>query len=75
MGWIPPQSAKYMTVKQISDELDVLAQRWREYREGIEEGKSGSPGEYFVERMDELNTELNRRCSPAHSEYDRGGAV
>jgi hypothetical protein len=68
MGWIPPQSAKYMSVKQISDELDVLAQRWRELRESLEdEGMSGSPGEYLVERMGELETELNRRLAPALS--------
>lgn len=59
-GWIPPQSARKMTTKQISDELDVIAQRWRDYRAGLE-GKSGSPGEYLVERMDELEYELVRR--------------
>lgn len=75
MGWIPPQSAKYMSVKQISDELDVLAQRFRDYRDGIEEGKSGSPGEYFVERMDELNTELDRRRALAQTNGPRGGAA
>lgn len=61
-GWIPPQSAKYMSVKQISDELDVLAQRWRDLQDSLAgDGMSGSPGEYIVERKDELETELNRR--------------
>lgn len=54
--------AKQMTVKQISDELDVLSQKWRDYRDGLD-GHQGSPGEWMVERMDELETELKRRPS------------
>lgn len=56
--------ARDMTVKQISDELDVLAQMFRDYRDGLD-GKSGSPGEWMVERMDELETELKRRPDAA----------
>lgn len=59
MGWIPPQSAKYMSIKQITDELDALDTQWEEFRRDCE--GSGSPGEWMVERMGELETELNRR--------------
>lgn len=64
MGWIPPQSAKYMSSKQITDELAALDTQWEEYHRDLE-GKSGSPGEWMVERMDELETELKRRRAPA----------
>jgi hypothetical protein len=49
-----------LTTKQIGDELDVLEQKFRDMREGLE-GMSGSPGEWMVERMGELETELGRR--------------
>ena len=51
------KSAKNMTEKQIGEELFELEQKWSNLdREG-----SGSPGEWIVERMDELDTELKRR--------------
>lgn len=53
-----------MSVKQISDELDTLETRFREMREDLEEGgMSGSPGEWMVERMGELETEMQRRVA------------
>ncbi len=56
------QLAQTMTVKQISDEMDVLEGKWRDLRDDPEfEGHSGSPGEWMIERMDELETELKRR--------------
>lgn len=57
------QPARDMTTKQISDELDVMSERFREYRDNCE-GHQGSPGEWMVERMDELETELKRRTLP-----------
>lgn len=54
--------ARDMSTKQLGDELDALTQQFRDYRAGLE-GKSGSPGEWMVERMDELETELTRRRS------------
>lgn len=57
------KSARDMTVKEISDELDVLGNQWDNIRATLEEsgGMSGSPGEWMVERMDELETELKSR--------------
>lgn len=51
-----------MTVRQINDELNVLEAKFREMREELEGGgMSGSPGEWMVERMGELETEMRRR--------------
>lgn len=52
--------ATEMTVKQISDELDAMDERFRRFRRECD-GMAGSPGEWMVERMDELETELKRR--------------
>ena len=52
--------AAQLTTKQLSDELDVMAEKFRDFRDGLE-GMSGSPGEWMVERMYELETELKRR--------------
>lgn len=60
MNWTPPTPARKLTTKQISDELDAIAIQWRAYHEGLQ-GKAGSPGEFLVERMDELEYELVRR--------------
>lgn len=55
--------AKDLTTKQISDELDTLDAKWRDLRAALEEcgGASGSPGEWLIERMGELETEMERR--------------
>lgn len=56
------QLAAALTVKQISDELDALEGKWRSLRDDPDfEGHGGSPGEWMVERMDELETEMKRR--------------
>jgi hypothetical protein len=52
-----------MSIKQITDELDALDTQWDEFHANCE-GMSGSPGEWMIERMDELETELRRRGSP-----------
>jgi hypothetical protein len=54
-------AARNLTTKQISDELDVLEGKWRDMRSNDDGGRGGSPGEWLVERMDELETELARR--------------
>lgn len=50
-----------MADDDIAAELVLLGDRFAEYRDGIEEGKSGSPGEWIIERIDELETERRRR--------------
>jgi hypothetical protein len=52
-----------MSIKQITDELDALDTQWEEFRAKCD-GMSGSPGEWMIERMDELETELKRRGVP-----------
>lgn len=48
-----------MTNAQIEQELELLAVEWEETRRDCE--GAGSPGEWIWERMDELETELERR--------------
>lgn len=57
------QRASAMSTEAIEAELDQLDKRWSSFRDGLE-GMSGSPGEWMVERMDELETELRRRGAP-----------
>lgn len=49
-----------MTVRAIGDELRVLEDKWRALR-ADDDGHGGSPCEWMSERMDELETELQRR--------------
>jgi hypothetical protein len=57
-----------MTVREIETELAELERRWQEFREGCEgEGGGGSPGEWMIERMGELETEKQRRHDDARS--------
>jgi hypothetical protein len=48
--------ARKMTTKQISDELDLIAQLWRDWHNGL-----ATPDMAVAERMDELEEELLRR--------------
>lgn len=50
-----------MTDGALRQALDDIEAKWREFRAGDCEG-SGSPGEWMVERMDELETEIKRRA-------------
>ncbi|HEX5244076.1 MAG TPA: hypothetical protein VFW23_12500 [Tepidisphaeraceae bacterium] len=52
--------ASKMTNAQLHAELRRVSDEWDEFREGLE-GMSGSPGEWMVERMDEIATEIERR--------------
>ena len=56
--------ASKMTIEKIRSELRTLGERWDAFRTGSE-GHGGSPGEWMVERMGELETEQKRRASPA----------
>lgn len=52
--------AKQLTTRQIRLEIADLGQQWDEFRKDLD-GMSGSPGEWMIERLDELWTELKRR--------------
>lgn len=52
--------ATQMTDEEISSELSEVGKRWDSLRED-EEGHGGSPGEWMIERMGELETEQARR--------------
>lgn len=60
------KSAAAMTDGEIAAELEALDRQWSELRAALEEsgGHSGSPGEWMVERMWELEGEQNRRDQP-----------
>lgn len=55
--------ARVLSDSEICDELDSLEKKWKASRSGDEEGHGGSPGEWMVERMDELETEQRRRSN------------
>lgn len=57
--------AKTMTREQLIAALDLMGDQWDAFRSDIDEGHGGSPGEWMVERMDELETELRRRQTEA----------
>lgn len=54
-------AAKRMTNEEIVRELDQLRKRLDDLLCNIDEGHGGSPGEWMVERMDELESEQRRR--------------
>ena len=57
--------AQHMTDAQIAAELADLDRQWDELRELLKEsgGHSGSPGEWIVERMDELLCQQRHRIA------------
>lgn len=66
------RKAKAMTDKEIARELVELGKRWNSFRAGVEdEGMSGSPGEWMIERMGELETEQKRRTAGARLRFPR----
>ncbi len=52
------------TDDQLAAELKALGDKWHEFRDGLDEdgGMAGSPGEWMIERMSELETEQKRRA-------------
>ena len=60
---IDRKPATRMSVMAIVKELDALGTKWDAFRKEIAEdgGWGGSPGEWMVERMGELEHELKRR--------------
>jgi hypothetical protein len=61
--------ARSLTDEQIAAEDAYLDKQWDEIREALEEsgGRGGSPGEWIVERSDEIETERQRRRQSAGS--------
>lgn len=57
--------AAKLTDAEIARELVDLGVKWKEFRDDLDEGHGGSPGEWMVERMDELETEQKRRAPRA----------
>jgi hypothetical protein len=53
--------ARTMTDAEIAAELKALGEKWDESVASDDEGHGGSPGEWMVERMNELETEQKRR--------------
>jgi len=59
MSEMPP--AKSMTLPALCVEVLAREREWKVYHSDDFEGHCGSPGEWLVERMDELDTEIRRR--------------
>jgi hypothetical protein len=58
---------EYMTDAEIATELKSLGKRWDESRSrSDDEGHGGSPGEWMIERMGELEEEQRRRLKGKH---------
>lgn len=53
--------ARLMTDDELSAELERVGKQWDELRSDPELAGGGSPGEWMVERMDEIETEKRRR--------------
>jgi hypothetical protein len=53
--------ARNMTDEEISAELKSLGDQWDEFQASDDEGHGGSPGEWMVERMGELEQEQKKR--------------
>jgi hypothetical protein len=53
--------ARQMTDDELSAELLAIEKQWDEFCREIGDGHGGSPGEWMVERMDEIETEKRRR--------------
>lgn len=57
--------ATNLTDEQITSEIDRIGKLWDESRNDPEfEGHSGSPGEWMIERLMELETAQRRRSAP-----------
>lgn len=58
----PRPAASTMADETISAEIAILEAQFDRFRADLEDcGHGGSPGEWMVERLDELETERRRR--------------
>lgn len=55
-----PKPAASMSTVEILNEMEELNAKWDDFHRDLE-GMSGSPGEWMVERMDELQYVLKQR--------------
>ncbi len=64
--------ARQMSDNDIETELRKLFAMWDELQKDLDEsgGMSGSPGEWMVERMDELEGEKSRRLTMSDIELE-----
>jgi hypothetical protein len=69
--------ARQMSDNDIDTELRELFAKWDELQKDLDEsgGMSGSPGEWMVERMDELEGEKSRRLTMPDIELEIPSAV
>ena len=69
--------ARQMSDNDIETELRKLFAKWDELQKDLDEsgGMSGSPGEWMVERMDELEGEKSRRLTMPDIELEIPSAV
>jgi hypothetical protein len=59
---VSSRDASLLSDSELSLELDALEAKWKKFRsEPDDEGHAGSPGEWTYERMNELETEQQRR--------------
>ena len=54
--------AAQMTDAEIAAELSKLGAEWDAFASSDDEGHGGSPGEWMIERMGELETERSKRA-------------
>lgn len=69
------RSAKNLTDAELVSELKSVEAKWDDLRKNCD-GMSGSPGEWMVERMDEIDAEQKRRAAlpdPAKAGTTDGG--
>lgn len=66
MDW-PFRNVKEMTNTELAAELEQVGLEFERFRASIDEGMSGSPGEWMAERMNEIETEQGLR----HMSVDR----
>lgn len=63
MTSLDKKDASKLTDAQLNSELNRLGKEFANFRRSLDEegGMSGSPGEWYCERMDEIKTEMRRR--------------
>jgi len=67
------KTVESLTNKEILDEEDALLKRFRELREVCdEEGGGGSPGEWMIERLEDLAAEYTKRCDRDFAPITKG---
>jgi hypothetical protein len=55
--------ASSLPSSSLEAELDQLERKWDQLMSDDFDGHGGSPGEWMIERMEEIETELRRRSA------------